>query len=236
MSSSAIDLPFHDRIDAGRALARRLNGWRGREDLLVLALPRGGVPVAAQVAAFLHAPLDVWIVRKLGLPGHEEYAMGAITSGGVVEIDRALVSEAGVSDADVERVLRRQTAELERRERAYRRGRPAPPVRGRTVILVDDGLATGSTMRVSARALRTLGPAAIVAAVPVASKEACAELARHVDACVCVATPEPFRAVGVWYEDFTPTSDAEVVAYLERFGDGHLLGAADSRAGNGGSG
>ncbi len=222
------DLPFSDRIDAGRALARQLLPYAGRSDVIVLGLPRGGVPVAAQVAALLRAPLDVWLVRKLGVPGHEEYAMGAVASGGIVEIDDATVREAGLAESDVQRVLRRETRELERRERAFRRGRPPPAIRGKTVILVDDGLATGWTMRAAVSSLRTLAPAAIVSAVPIASSEACAEIARHVDACVCVATPEPFRAVGVWYEDFTATTDEEVVAYLERFGDGHLIDDAAS--------
>jgi putative phosphoribosyl transferase len=223
MDRSPEEMLFKDRDDAGRALAARLAEHAGRSDVLVLGLPRGGVPVAAQVAALLHAPLDVWLVRKLGVPGHEEYAMGAIASGGIVDLDEDVVRQLGLSTADVQRVLVRESAELERRERLYRHGRALPKIRGKLVIVVDDGLATGSTMRAAVSALRKLEPARIIAAAPVASSQACAELARHADECVCVSTPEPFHAVGAWYHDFRPTSDEEVAAYLERFGDGGTL-------------
>lgn len=211
---------FHDRIEAGTALAARLEAYRHRPDVLVLGLPRGGVPVAARVAAALGAPLDVWLVRKLGVPGHEEYAMGAIASGGVMDLDEDLVQRLGISEEQVNSVVRRETRELARREREYRRDRPSPRIRGRTVILVDDGLATGSTMRAAVHALRKQLPGFVVAAVPVASNEACLDLARVADECVCLRRPEPFRAVGEWYRDFRPTTDAEVVACLERFGEG----------------
>ncbi len=213
------DMRFADREDAGRALAVRLVEYADRDDVLVFGLPRGGVPVAAQVAAALHAPLDVLLVRKLGVPGHEEFAMGAIASGGIVDIDENIVRSLGVTRTQVGHVLERETAELDRRERVYRRGREMPPVRGKTVIVVDDGLATGATMRAAVSALRKLDPARIVAATPVASNEACDELRRHADECVCVSTPEPFYAVGVWYRDFTPTTDEEVTTWLNRFGN-----------------
>jgi predicted phosphoribosyltransferase len=196
----------------------------------VLGLPRGGVPVAAEVASALHAPLDVWIVRKLGVPGHEEYAMGAIASGGVIDLDRERIAELRIRMADVEDVVRKEASELGRRERAYRRGRSPPDVRGKTIILVDDGLATGSTMRAAVSALRQLAPARIVVGVPVAAEEACADLGDRADACVCVSRPDPFYAVGAWYEDFRPTTDDEVIACLERFGDGRAERAQGSAA------
>jgi predicted phosphoribosyltransferase len=222
---------FENRHAAGRELATRLIGYAKRPDVLVLGLPRGGVPVAAQVAAFLRAPLDVWLVRKLGVPGHEELAMGAIASGGVVDLDERLIRDLGVSRAAVADVIRRETVELDRRDRAYRSGRPPPQVRGRTVILVDDGLATGSTMRAAVSSLRALDPARVVVAVPVAAREACADLRSHVDECVCASTPEPFRAVGAWYDDFAPTTDEEVSSLLRRFGDGGRVGAERSSSG-----
>jgi predicted phosphoribosyltransferase len=211
---------FENREAAGRALAANLASYAHRNDVLVLGLPRGGVPVAAQVAAALDAPLDIWLVRKLGVPGHEEFAMGAIATGGIVVLDEGVVGRVGLYDTEVQDVIRRETRELERRERAYRRDRSAPVVRGKTVIVVDDGLATGATMRAVVDSLRTLAPARIVVAVPVASGEACTALARHVDECVCLLRPEAFHAVGLWYDDFTPTTDEEVIACLERFGDG----------------
>lgn len=207
-------LRFADRRAAGRALATQLDEYARRDDVLVLGLPRGGVPVAAEVAAALQAPLDVWIVRKLGIPGHEECAMGALASDGIVDLDRGLVARLGIDDADVQAVIRRERAELERRTRAYRHGRPALRLDGRRVIVVDDGLATGSTMRAAVRSLRCRLPASIIVAVPVASRDACAEFARRADRCVCVLSPEPFGAVGAWYEDFAPTSDEEVLACL----------------------
>lgn len=207
---------FASRRAAGRVLAAQLASYAGRDDVLVLGLPRGGVPVAAEVAAALHAPIDVWLVRKLGVPGQEEFAMGAIASDGVVELDQRVIDELDISREALVDVIRRERSELDRRARAYRGNRAAPRVAGRTVVLVDDGLATGSTMRAAVRALRLHSPREIVVAVPVASREACAELGRVADRCVCAQQPEPFRAVGRWYDDFEPTSDEEVLLCLHR--------------------
>jgi len=190
--------------------------YAGRSDVLVLALPRGGVPVAFEVARALGAPLDVFLVRKLGVPGQEELAMGAIASGGVRVVNEAVVRHLDIAPEVLDAVAAREQEELERRERAYRDERPAPDVRGRTVILVDDGLATGSTMRAAALALRQKGPARVVVAVPVASREACEEFRGEVDDVVCAATPEPFMGVGRWYEDFSQTTDEEVRSLLAR--------------------
>jgi len=201
---------FKDRIDAGRVLARELEGYGGRPDVLVLALPRGGVPVGFEVARELGVPLDVFVVRKLGMPGHEEYAIGAIASGGVRIINEEAVRSFGVTDAEIEAVTAEERMELERRERRYRDGRPSPDIAGKTVILVDDGLATGSTMRAAVEALREEGPARVVVAVPTAALETCAEIATLVDDMVCAMTPEPFYAVGLWYDDFGQTTDEEV--------------------------
>lgn len=206
---------FRDRSAAGRALARPLAGYAGREDVTVLALPRGGVPVAYEVAHALGAPLDVFVVRKLGVPGHEELAMGAIASGGALVLDQGLVQGLGISREQIERAVAQELRELERREDAYRRGRDPPELSGRTVILVDDGLATGSTMRAAAEAVKQLDPARIVVAVPVAPPETCDELREVVDDVVCGLTPSPFQAVGRWYQDFSQTSDAEVRELLE---------------------
>lgn len=199
---------FADRRAAGRALAAELGAWRGRDDVVVLGLPRGGVPVAAQVAAALAAPLDVFLVRKLGLPGHEELAMGAIASGGAVVRNEAVV--AMVSDDDFAAVRDREQRELERRERSYRKGRPPIPLAGRTVIVVDDGLATGASMRAAVTGLRTRAAARLVVAVPVAAASACADLRRLADDVVCLEAPETFVAVGHHYDDFAPTEDEEV--------------------------
>jgi len=207
---------FRDRTEAGQELGRRLFSACAGLDVVVLALPRGGVPVGYEVARAFDAPLDVMVVRKLGIPGHAEYAMGAIASGGVRVLNDAVVRELGISSAAVEEVARAEGIELERRERLYRDGRPPPDVRGRTAVLVDDGLATGSTMHVAVRALRALHPARIVVAVPVASAEACESLRSEADDVLCVRTPEPFRAVGLGYQDFSQTSDEEVVALLKR--------------------
>jgi len=207
---------FRDRTDAGRRLAARMTEYAGRPEVLVLALPRGGVPVAFEVARALRAPLDVFLVRKLGVPGQEELAMGAIASGGVRVVNEAVVQHLDIAPEMIDAVTAREQGELERRERAYRDDRPAPDVRGRTVILVDDGLATGSTMRAAALALRQQGPARVVVAVPVASREACEEFRGEVDDIVCAATPEPFMGVGRWYEDFSQTTDEEVRELLAR--------------------
>ena len=207
---------YRDRIEAGKRLAAELAEYANRADVLVLALPRGGVPVAFEVAEALHAPLDVFLVRKLGVPGHEELAMGAIATGGVRVINEDVVRYLNIPDEVIETVAMDEQRELERRERAYRDGRAAPDVQGRTVILVDDGLATGSTMRAAAVALRQQQPARIVVAVPVASSQTCDEFRAEVDDIVCAVTPEPFRGVGQWYEDFSQTTDEEVHDLLER--------------------
>jgi predicted phosphoribosyltransferase len=207
---------FRDRTEAGRLLAKRLRTYADRPDVLVLALPRGGVPVALEVAQALGATLDVFVVRKLGVPGHEELAMGAIASGGVCVLNDDVVKTLHIPTWVLEAVASRELQELKRRERAYRGDRPAPEVRDRTVILVDDGLATGSTMRAAVAALRRLGPARIVVAVPTAAPSTCEEFRHEADDCVCDITPTPFHAVGLWYEDFSQTTDDEVRELLER--------------------
>lgn len=207
---------YRDRIEAGKRLATQLTEYADRADVLVLALPRGGVPVAFEVAKVLHAPLDIFLVRKLGVPGHEELAMGAIATGGVRVINEDVVRYLNIPDEVIDAVAMDEQQELERRERAYRDGRAAPDVQGRTVILVDDGLATGSTMRAAAIALRQQQPASIVVAVPVASSQTCDEFREEVDDIVCAVTPEPFRGVGQWYEDFSQTTDEEVHDLLKR--------------------
>ena len=212
---------FQDRTEAGQRLAEELTAYADRPDVLVLALPRGGVPVAFEVARALKAPLDVFLVRKLGVPGHEELAMGAIASGGVRVLSHQVVSALGIGEAQIESIAAEETRELERRERAYRGDRPPPDVRGRTVILVDDGLATGATMRAAIAALREQGPAEIVVAVPTAAASTCDELRSEVDEVVCAITPEPFYAVGLWYRDFSQTTDDEVRELLERAAEQH---------------
>ena len=208
--------PFTDRRDAGRKLAEELREYAGKEGILVLGLPRGGVPVAYEVAEALGAPLDVFLVRKLGVPGHEELAMGAIATGGVRVMNDEVMQMLRVPAHAVDAVAQREQRELERREDAYREGRPAPDVRGRTVILVDDGLATGSTMRAAVRALRAEGAGELVVAVPVAAAETCDSFRGEVDRIVCARTPDPFMAVGLWYRDFGQTTDAEVRELLAR--------------------
>jgi predicted phosphoribosyltransferase len=207
---------FRDRRDAGRRLAATLTKYAHRPDVIVLALPRGGVPVGYEVATALGAPLEVFVVRKLGLPGHEEFAMGAIASGGVTVLDQDLLRITRVREADLRRVLAAEEKELARRERQYRGERPFPDLRGKTVILVDDGLATGSTMRAAVEALRQEAPARIVVAVPVSSPETCDAFRDVADEVVCAETPEPFRAVGLWYDDFSQTTDDEVHELLDR--------------------
>jgi predicted phosphoribosyltransferase len=216
MVDQAHQVRFRDRAEAGRALARVLSHYAGRDDVIVLALPRGGVPVAAEVAKELGAPLDVFVVRKLGVPGHEELAMGAIASGGVLVLDDGVLRWLGISEEQVQRALTRELDELRRREAAYRNGRPLPDLKGKTVIIVDDGLATGASMQAAARAVRRHQPARIVIAVPVASRATCDQFRDDVDEVVCAVTPEPFYAVGNWYEDFSQTSDEEVRELLER--------------------
>ena len=205
---------FHDRRDAGQVLARRLSAWRGRPDALVLALPRGGVPVGHAVAQALGLPLDVLIVRKLGVPGHEEFAMGAIASGGARVMNDEVVRMLRIDAAQIEAAALAEAIELARRERLYRGARPALAVARRSVLLVDDGLATGATMRAAARAVRAMGPARIVIAAPTGARSTCEALRREADELVCATMPEPFRAVGCWYEDFGQTSDEEVSSLL----------------------
>ncbi len=207
---------FHDRGDAGRQLAARLADYAGRSDVLVLGLPRGGVPVAFEVAKALNAPLDVFLVRKLGVPGREELAMGAIASDGVRVVNADVVRALGIPPEVIDRVAAEEERELARREWEYRDDRPAPDVAGKIVLLVDDGLATGSTMRAAAMALRQRAPAEIIVAVPVGAAETCAAMNEVADATVCAYVPEQFAAVGIWYEDFSQTTDDEVRALLGR--------------------
>jgi predicted phosphoribosyltransferase len=208
-------VPFANRKEGGEELAGHLRRYAGRADVIVLGLPRGGVPVAAVVAGALDAPLDVFTVRKLGVPGHRELAMGAIASGGARVVDHQLMAEVGVTAGQLEAVVAAEEQELARRERLFRGGRPPLRVADRVAILVDDGLATGSTMRAAVRAIRALGPARVVVAVPVGSAQACEQLAKVADEVVCVRIPRPFHAVGQWYRDFSETSDAEVSRLLQ---------------------
>jgi predicted phosphoribosyltransferase len=207
---------YRNRRDAGEKLADALEDLRGAPGLLVLALPRGGVPVAEPVARRLGAPLDVFVVRKIGYPGHEELAMGAVASGGIVVVDPALVRT--VPETLFRRAADQAVRELQERERLYRGDRPPPDVEGRTVVLIDDGLATGSTMRAAVEALRRRNPEKIYIGVPIASPDTCESLAREVDGIVCAATPQPFHAVGLWYDDFSPTTDDEVRRILASSG------------------
>ena len=206
---------FENREAAGQQLAGLLGEYAHRPDVLVLGLPRGGVPVAAEVARVLGVPLDVFLVRKLGVPGHPELAMGAIASGGIRVMNEDVMRWAHVPADAVDAVVRVEQAELERREQEYRTGRPLVALAGRTVILVDDGLATGSTMRAAVEAIRAYGPARVVVAVPVGAPAACLEMASIADELVCARSPEPFSAVGQWYRDFSQTTDAEVRALLD---------------------
>jgi putative phosphoribosyl transferase len=223
-------MTFHDRRHAGRLLAALLNEYADRSDVLVLALPRGGVPVGYEVARSLHVPLDVFLVRKLGVPGMEELAMGAISTGGVRVLNDDVVRGIGIPESTIDAVAADEQRELERRERAYRDDRPAPNVRDRTVILVDDGLATGSTMRAAVTALRLQQPARIIVAVPVASASTCDEMAEVADDVVCVFTPENFRAVGLWYKDFSQTTDEEVYELLRQAAEAPPADAGGERA------
>lgn len=202
-------LPYRDRREGGQVLARLLLELPPRESV-ILGLPRGGVPVAAEVARALEAPLDVFVVRKLGVPGQEELAMGAIATGGVRVLNEDVIDSLGISSDAIDEESRREALELARREERYRDGRAHLDVRGKRAILVDDGLATGATMRAAVTALRTLGPAEIVVAVPVAARESCDEFRHMADYCICAATPDPFYGVGLWYRNFEPTTDDEV--------------------------
>lgn len=207
---------FTDRTEAGRKLAEQLLHYRDRPDVVVLALPRGGVPVAYEVATALNAPLDVFLVRKLGVPGQEELALGALASGGVRVLNEQVINALKLRPDVIDRVTEREMEEMGRRERLYRGDHPARPVHGWTVILVDDGLATGATMRAAVAALRERGPARVIVAVPVAAASAGEELRREADEVVCAYTPEPLRAIGLWYENFDQTADEEVRDLLIR--------------------
>jgi putative phosphoribosyl transferase len=208
-------LPFADRTEAGQVLAELLESYAHRPGVIVLGLPRGGVPVAYEIAQKLGVPLDIFLVRKLGLPGHEEFAIGAIASGGVRVLNEQAQKIARIPESTLDAVAQKETAELERREQRYRGSASPPDLYGKTVIIVDDGLATGSTMRAAVAGLRQHYPSRVVVAVPVASAEACEMLAREADDVVCAATPEPFYAVGQWYQRFDQTSDEEVQELLE---------------------
>jgi len=223
-STTAMAEPYRDRAEAGRVLAEKVAESVEGPDVLVLALPRGGVPVAYEVARRLGAPLDVFLVRKLGVPGHPELAMGAIASGGVRILNNDVVRHLRIPDDVIEAVTEDERRELLRRERAYHGDRPAPDVRGRTVILVDDGLATGSTMRSAVVALRRQGPRRLIVAVPIAAPSTCEEFRSEVDEVICARTPDPFYAVGYWYEDFTQTTDEEVRDLLGRAPEGRGAG------------
>jgi putative phosphoribosyl transferase len=207
---------YRNRLEAGRYLATLLQHYANRPDVIVLALPRGGVPVGYEVAKALHVPLDVFIVRKLGVPGHEELAMGAIATGGVLVLNNDVVNMLHIPQRIIDAVVAREEQELKRRERLYRDDRPLPDLKGKTIILVDDGLATGSTMRAAIEALKQEHPARIVVAAPVGAPQACEELSQQVDEVICAQTPEPFYGVGFWYEDFSQTSDQEVHDLLAR--------------------
>ena len=208
---------FKDRTEAGRFLAQKLAKYANDLNVVVLALPRGGVPVACEVAQALKAPLDIFVVRKLGVPGHDELAMGAIATGGIRILNPRVVDYLDISNDVIDLVAAREERELQRRERLYRGTRPAVDVSGRTVIMVDDGMATGSTMRAAVRALRQQQPEKIIVAVPVGARETCESFAKEVDTmCVCAITPEPFDGVGLWYRDFEQTSDEEVRQLLTR--------------------
>jgi putative phosphoribosyl transferase len=209
--------PFANRREAGVELASKLRHYAGRNDVVVLALPRGGVPVAFEIAEALDAPLDIFLVRKLGMPGHPEYAIGAIASGGVRVLSEDVVRAYGVSQAAIDAITRQEQAELERREREYRKGRSLVDLRGRVVVLVDDGLATGSTMKAAVQAVRQHRPGRIVVAVPVGAPSTCEEFADVTDETVCARTTESFSAVGQWYLDFSQTTDEEVQTLLSEY-------------------
>jgi len=206
---------FTDRAQAGRLLADKLKRYANHPSTVVLGIPRGGVPVAYQVARELHLPMDIFVVRKLGVPAQPELAMGAVADGGAYYLNNEVVSQIQISDQEIQDVLRREECELERRERLYRQGRAALPLTGQTVILVDDGVATGSSVRAAIRVLQLQKPSSIILAVPVAPADTCESLRGEVDRLVCLESPDPFHAVGAWYKDFSPTSDQEVTRLLK---------------------
>ncbi|MGH9627132.1 MAG: phosphoribosyltransferase [Bryobacteraceae bacterium] len=216
---------FRDRVEAGQVLAGKLLKYKDRSDVLVLALPRGGVPVAFEVAKALHAPLDVFLVRKLGAPGHEELGVGALASGGVRVVNTELMESLNISERSLEEITSREWEELQRREHAYRDDRPPSDVTGKIVILVDDGLATGASMRAAAMALQERHPKKIVIAVPVAAVHSCDEFRDKVDEIVCAETPEPFYSVGSWYDNFSQTTDDEVRHLLAAASNAHIAPA-----------
>ncbi|MGB9939841.1 phosphoribosyltransferase [Methanosarcina sp.] len=207
---------FKDRVDAGRKLAKELSKYANRSDVLILALPRGGVPVAFEVAKELNVKMDVFIVRKLGVPGNEELAMGAISSDNIRVLNEDVVRSFQIPERVIDMVSENELRELERRESTYRGGRPKPEISGSTVILIDDGLATGATMRAAAAAIKTKNPAKVVVAVPTAAPDTCEFFGKEVDEVICVTTPEPFYGVGAWYVDFSQTTDEEVIELLEK--------------------
>ena len=216
-------MKFEDRTEAGRLLASQLTAYANRPDVIVLGLPRGGVPVAFEVAKALHVPLDIGLVRKLGVPGHKELAMGAIASGNVRVLNQDVIDWLGISDRVIDHVVAKEQEELERRNLVYRGNRPAPDVRNRTVILVDDGIATGATLRAAIAALRQQDPARIVVAVPVAPPSIRNQLQAEVDDVICVLAPEELYAIGVWYENFSQTTDDEVRDLLARADQGQWM-------------
>jgi putative phosphoribosyl transferase len=224
ISPSQVDWRFADRRDAGRQLAAKLSRYRGRSNVVVLALPRGGVPVAFEIAESLDAPLDIFVVRKLGMPDHPEFAIGAIASGGVRVVNEDAIRWYQIPGRVIDAVAREELVELERREREYRAGRPLVDLRDRTVILVDDGLATGATMRAAVQAVRAHRPARVVVAVPVGAPDTCEAFADITDETVCARTPEPFSAVGLWYRNFSQTTDEEVRDLLQQHAQRMLAG------------
>lgn len=211
-----VQLPFKNRLEAGRLLAGALKPYAGCPDVLILALPRGGVPVAFEAAQALSLPLDLMMVRKLGMPGQEELAMGAVATGGIKVLNQALIQNLNISETVIDSVVDKEREELERRERVYRGKRPAPEINNRRIILIDDGLATGATMRAAVSALQQQKPASIIVAIPVAPPDTVEKLRKEADEVICLATPESFFAIGTWYEDFSQTSDEEVGDLLAR--------------------
>lgn len=223
------DMSFRDRHEAGQFLAQKLLQYRDEPETIVLALPRGGVPVAFEVAKALDAPLDIFLVRKLGVPGHEELAMGAVADGGVVVLNEDVVGPLNIPEDIIEDAIRRESRTIQKQRAKYRDGQPAPAIQGRTVILVDDGLATGSTMRAAVAALRKQRPKRLIIAVPVGAPDTCAELGSEVDEIICAIMPQHFMAVGIWYDDFSPTSDGTVRALLSEASQWQHAQAGGSR-------